>query len=322
MVKEIDFLPLPSESKRTPPAGLELLTAPEQELHNTLFQEYRRRAIDPKTFKDYDQARIKQDLSFVARREADFLNNDSRQALSERRGEVAEAIIWNGIENNGWLGPDAQVIVPSRYDDITNGVDQIVEFIRDEGLEYLALSIDVTSSRNSVYDKLREIRQKLKDGQLASIKYFHSKEQRYTGRKDDIPLVVVGLDHDTIRELSVLETKLLRLKREIRQGADNDYNLTQQSETKSRLGNHWVQILLLDQIKLQLAVFESYANRKGEPETAGRIGADRMLVERLWEEKMKELAPGQKERGGLEELVQGDRVHQTLVSALKDFPRI
>ena len=56
----------------------------------------------------------------------------------------------NKLKVNNWLGPEATAIKSSRYDDIKNGVDNIVEFHKEEDFSssHLALAIDETFSHD------------------------------------------------------------------------------------------------------------------------------------------------------------------------------
>ncbi len=207
-------------------------------------KELREDAIKMTDFENfYGREELERDLAYVDRRETSFkersLPEDER---SQKHSLIFEAIFHTQAELSDWLGPDAMTFKASRYDDIVNGVDEIIEFNPPkEDPSHLALAIDVTYS-NTVTEKLERIKREIEEGRLTGLKYFNPKE----GGLDKTPRVVVGVDFQTLQELTDLWME-----------RDND-----------ALYCHPVQLLILDQIQLQLETFRKFALENGQENLA------------------------------------------------------
>lgn len=115
----------------------------------------RRAAIKPSDFRGkqgYDTTKIESDENEVERREEEFeKRNTPEQKEIKKLATIFETIIYEHAEQSDWLGPDAFTIKTSRFDDLENGVDTVVEFPESEtAATYLALAIDVTFSGDTV----------------------------------------------------------------------------------------------------------------------------------------------------------------------------
>src|SRR3989344_7375739 len=201
----------------------EKLTEAESEAYQKLVPRYKESAIDIESFTDlYEPETIEKDKQAVKELKQKFKESDKtnpERTDSRKRGELLEAILAKQIELEDWLGSEAQTITPSRYDDIFNHVDLMVEFANEGFVKYLALSIDVTTSRQEIAQKIDGIRKDIQKNHLTPMKYFSSKETGLRGKLDNIPRVVVGADVNTIRELAGLwlnleKTKAKKLKLE------------------------------------------------------------------------------------------------------------
>jgi hypothetical protein len=147
----------------------------------------------------------------VERLEGKFEKNGA----PDKFGKLFEAIIDNQIEDNDLMGPNASVIIPSRFDDIANGIDSIVEFKQRQTTSHLALAIDVTKSKESLSKKFERIRNSIKTGDLSRARYFRSKSGGFRGELSNIPRVVVGAAHPAVEDISSLMLRLIRMKRTI-----------------------------------------------------------------------------------------------------------
>src|SRR5271157_3619155 len=122
----------PSEGKRGPN-----LSEAEAKLYRILLPKYEARAIDPAGFTElYGKETISNDQAKVERIEKriqadDALSYESRSWYE--RGKLFEIIVANGVDEADWLGPNATMIIPARYDDLENDIDGIVEFEEDLG---------------------------------------------------------------------------------------------------------------------------------------------------------------------------------------------
>jgi hypothetical protein len=222
----------------------ERLPEAEEALYKVLVPENEKRAIQLDEFADlYDPEIIKRDKAYVQNLEGKF-NADGTPESSKKFGKLFEAIINNQIENSDLMGPRADVIVPSRFDDIANGVDSIVRFKEEKGAtSHLALAIDVTRSRAEIENKFSRIRSSIEDGKLSRIKYFKSKNFR--GELKPVARVVIGADHAVTEDISDLILSFMRMKKTIAEHrraqntTDTAKELPQKlSEVRKKLANH------------------------------------------------------------------------------------
>lgn len=159
---------------------------------------------------------------------------------------ILEAIVLEEGELSNWFGENATTIIPSRFDDIRNGIDCIVEFEEgDTSASHLALAVDVVSGAE-IQRKMNRIKNDIEEGHLSEIKYFSSDRLGIKGKKINIPKVVIGADRKHVQDLVELWL--------------NNRN--------KELAEHHMQIQILKEIKLQLDAFAKYAERKGRPEIA------------------------------------------------------
>lgn len=255
--------------------GLERLSEEERKLHRLLVPAYKKSAISLSEFEGlYDREMIASDQGYVERKEASFeetnLNPDTAGNL--RRAELLEALIKEQVKFNNWLGREAIPITASRYDDIQNGVDMIIEFLREEGVKRLALSVDVTSNSISLEEKLGKIRDSIIRGELTGVRYFKSSD----GSRQEIrnvPRVVIGTDAKTIRELSFTRLELHALAKNFDKNKKSglsqetiDSLRTRIREARLKIARHRVQLLILNEIELQILTFIRFAEKNKRPE--------------------------------------------------------
>ncbi len=208
-------------------------------------------SIDMERFRDIDDPRygrqvVDRDIAEVARLEKIFEHEATPESRELKRiATIFEAIIHEHVELSDWLGPEAYTLKASKYDDIKNGIDSIVEFpMAQKETSHLALAIDVTFNPQ-VEKKLRRIKDEIKSGKLAEIKYFdHDDPDKY--KIDDVPRVVVGADRKAVGELI-----------EVWLSGDN-----------KKLAVHPIQHLILEEIRMELEAFEKYAITEGQKKPA------------------------------------------------------
>lgn len=272
---------------------LDRLTEAEFEVYNLAVAKHKKAAIK---MEDFDNADMPDDFERVARLEKEF-QKDARVhpelADAKKRGEILEALLSEQIELENWLGGNAETITPSRYDDLINGVDLLVEFESEEGFfKHLALSVDATTSRNAIAEKIDRIRKDIQRGHLALIKYFYSPKTKIRGRQEDVPKVVVGADAATVRELSGLWLNLSRARaakmklekeeapeQEIKPARDRIRSLQKQ------LGGHRMQFQILREIEIQLKYFIMLAENQKKDELVTRYQNTLSTIKTILEEK-------------------------------------
>lgn len=205
----------------------------------------------------YGEENIRKDLAEIERLEADFENPPSKTSV------ILEAIIHEQSELNDWLGPKAHTLKASRYDDVKHGVDEIVEFTdKDEPgkKSHLVLGIDVTFSPN-LSKKFKPLIERLSQGELTKVKYFRSSSLR--GELTQIPQVVVGVDMKTLQEV-------------VPHWLEHD--------TKT-LATHPMQIIVLEEIRMQLEAFAEYADQAKKHDVANEYRASLQIIENILDQK-------------------------------------
>jgi hypothetical protein len=239
--------------------------------------------VDPRAFeKTYGREAIQADLAYVEKRERKFEDDRAQGREAEmihKYSTIFEGVLYEEIEKSNWLGEYAFTIRPSRYDDIRNEIDLVVEFRDpDQPTSSLGLAIDITLAKDKkdiqrgvifpdLSKKIVRSKEEIQRDRLPEVKYAAPKGQK-------MPRVVVATDLATIKDLAELY-------------------LTK--DTK-RLADHPFQIRLLDQIFLQLKAQLDYA--QGVPNsTAEREIAERLtIIERI--RQLKEPLRKKHERAG------------------------
>ena len=206
--------------------------------------------IDPKKFKNCDEQMVNQDMQYVRDREAQFEMESMPEAREDKKmATIMEVIINEQVELNDWLGPNAETVISSRYDDIANGVDGIIRLQREgEGDIDLCLAVDVTFSSDSTHirGKFNKIFENIEKGELTEIKYFtvpnpeDVHEYEYKGSVK-MPRVVIGIERQIVEKLGDLWFK----------------------KNRKELGGHPVQHVIAKEILDQLAVYDQYARSHG-----------------------------------------------------------
>jgi hypothetical protein len=242
----------------------ERLPEAEEALYRVLVPENEKKAIQLDEFANlYDQEAIKRDQEYVKNLEGKF-STDGTPESSKKFGKLFEAIINDQIENSDLMGPAADVIVPSRFDDIKNGIDSIVQFKGEKGAtSHLALAIDVTRSKTEIESKFSRIRASIEEGKLSHVKYFKTKGFR---GELDVARVVIGADHAVTEDISNLILTFTRMQKTVAENrrVQNDTDSAKElpkklAEVRKKLTNHPLQQIVLTEIRAQLEAFQSYA---------------------------------------------------------------
>ena len=192
----------------------------------------------------YSKEQVEKDLEYVDEMEQEFEKKSTpEQKEANKLATIFEAMVFEQSELNNWLGENAMTIKSSRYDDIKNGIDLIVEIPDKEKptASHLALAVDVTFS-DDLRDKIRKIKGEIDRDKLTTVKYFKSDFLNLKGEKRNVPKVVIGADYKTLE--NVVDLWIAR---------DN-----------KALANHYIQFIILDEIMLQLENYKRYAEKENK----------------------------------------------------------
>jgi len=183
----------------------------------------------------YADEEVEADLAYVREKE-------EQQFDTAREGEAATQMYYGtmeGIASYDWLGPDAEVVPTTRYDDIRNGVDFAVVFPREDG-EPIILGVDATTTEDtmSLDRKTERSRADIQHGKLATLKYFDTpgKLDGQLAKRGEvqIPRVVIGANAENAKQLTAA------------------FAIAFEKGGKRGLGEHHLQYALLTEIEGQL----------------------------------------------------------------------
>ena len=227
--------------------------------------------IDPNKFKGlYSDEIIKEHEDYVESRQNKFKEfNRPEQIEAQKYAIVFEAIIHDQVDMNGWLGEHATAQKASWYDDLKNGIDEIIEFEQTETspTSHLALGVDVTFGKG-VVDKMNDIKHRIDSGKIGVIKYLLT--DTYRDEMKNVPRVIVGVDMKNLNEIIKLWV-----------------------ENKKRgLAQHRIKFMILSQIMVQLNDFAQYAEKSNQPVIANSYNRVLKIVENIWDEESKKF-PGE-----------------------------
>ncbi len=200
-------------------------------------------------FKDiYPEQEIQNDIQYAAKLQGKFDEHNANEetgieAENVKKAQVLEHIIIEQSELQDWFGENAVTFKATRHDDIHNKIDMIVEFeevsestedaIKE--LSHLGLAIDITFSKD-VDKKFEKIKEEIKSGHLSEAKYFRS-ERAGAKKLEHLPRVVIACSQKTLRDLT-------------EKWLEGD---------KTSLEKHIFQLQMLEEISMQLKVYEEYA---------------------------------------------------------------
>ena len=226
----------------------------------------KRDEIKLEDFEDlYGKENVQKDKEYV--RKMEYLFNKERNSEKDNSSKLAtifESVIHEHGELSDWFGSSAFTIKTSRYDDIKNGVDEIVEFIEEnKKFSHLALGVDVTIA-NETYSKFKKIIDEINQGKLAEIKYFKSDELGIRGELKNVPRVIISVEGKTVRELGGmwLEGK------------------------NKELSEHFIQYQILEEILLQSKFFSLYAEKKNQIKIKDTYEHLNKIIENIYQQKI------------------------------------
>ena len=218
--------------------------------------------------KIYSPDEIVQDQKKMQEMESVFIRQDTPIGIELKKlADVLEIVFADGASKHGWLGESAHAIITSKFDDVINGVDTVIEFKESEKeASHLALGIDVTFGRQ-IGTKLQRIRRDINDGALSSVKYFESKHIGQKGGLQNIPRVAVGASKKTVAQVAKLWFE------------NNDVALKE----------HPIQYMLLREMEMQLEAYVIYAQSIGKTNIAEIYQQSLLKVQAILKEKSQSL---------------------------------
>lgn len=269
----------------------ESISEEEEKAFELITADYNERAIQMNDFYNipgYWPLRIRDDKERVTKKKKEIQETNTEPT---KAAKLLEAILVEQIELSNWFGENTYTIIPSEYGDLFHGIDLALQ-IEDEaqGVKHLAMGIDVTTSPIAIRKKLSIIKKHIRTGTLTMMEYFHSDDYDpdFYGAMTHIPQVVVGTERKTMRELSDLWLKGYRRAKINKKTAQPPLSpegeasqRDQAKETKDKLGKHRIQLLLLEEIKMQLTVFHEFALQSRQNQAAEKLASVLSLVESI-----------------------------------------
>jgi hypothetical protein len=241
----------------------------------------------------YDVEKDKKRVAQIEKRFAE--ENSEKEKENKELATVLEAILYEEIYLNCYLGEDTETYSASKFDDYVNGVDIIVEVSEEnrERLSHLALAVDATFSRD-VLGKINKVKSKIKSGQLAIIKYFKSEALNFRGEKSGIPEFVIGIDKKSLEEVTFFWLQ----------------------NRHQKLNCHYLHLMIIDEILSQAQYYQNYAQEQGQEKIAHRYQHLFELFQKIKNGK-KEIIEKTLEAPGNKERMDEDSVYQSIMNLTK-----
>lgn len=314
--------------KETPPVpniiNHDHLSEAEEKAFELLKTKYEKAAINMAKFvkvAGYGEERVRRDKERIEKKKREIGELGTGPT---KKAQLLEALLTEQIELSEWFGGSTYTIVPAEFDDLFHGVDLALEIEDEDGIKHLALGVDVTSSPISIRKKLKIIKDHIANGTLTAMEYFHSEDHNpdFYGTMGNIPQVVIGTDGKTIKELGELWMSaygLAKIRSNSKQpplspeSEEHQKRLTK--EALRELAGHRVQILMLEEIKMQLTVFYKFAKEKGQNEVSDKFSSTLILIDSILSSK---------ETPSRDDVFknQEDFVFQSLTETLNDFDNL
>jgi len=167
------------------------------------------------------------------KKELDSLPEDVKQKV-ERAKVLADTLEGIILNVKTWFGPTSSIYPTTRYDDYFNGVDLVAERAQGGAVNHNGFALDITyAGYNAILKKIHRITERLKKGEMGKVAFFKSQDGRYKGQLNQIPLVVIGVDGNTMRGL---------------------VNMFAEGEDE-QIENHQVQFQITEQVLMQCDFF-------------------------------------------------------------------
>src|SRR5690606_659085 len=119
----------------------------------------------------YSEEIIKRDKKATEEALRNFNEKNSEEDKQAKiLADIFEAIIFDQGEMSEWFGKNVTTVKTSKYDDIVNGIDAILEFEEKQRRSHLALGIDATY-QTFADQKIDRIRNRIERGEMGKVKY-------------------------------------------------------------------------------------------------------------------------------------------------------
>lgn len=215
-----------------PPSGIERRTSldnifEDREHARIMFRAYEkalslreRTRVDPDTFTDvypdFYLARCNEYVDSLTHRfrERDSALKKEKKATNERSkiSSTVIEVVANDIINRGILGENIRSIQTAPFDDFANKLDGVIVLFNPERNAYINLGIDYTTSdsnshldNNIAAEKMAEIHDDLRVGELSKVAFFESPfetDPHEKGKAANLPKMVAGLSFRHLVQLS------------------------------------------------------------------------------------------------------------------------
>lgn len=229
----------------------------------------------------FSQLDVKRDIETTEKMEErfkkdwDHLPENDIQRIKEgkKRSEALEVIIIDKGEEMNWFGERAHLSRTSRFDDIFNGIDGVLEFDIQESNPYgIALEIDASMKPDQETMKKKITRNTdkvLGKGKAIEVKYFQSKISGEKKKLTFVIPVVTGVEGDNANKLIELFADIERLKKP---GKDEELQ-KKIDEAK----NNPAQLIFLKEIKMQLEMYSKLLGKEGGMKQLYRKEVDKLV---------------------------------------------
>ena len=186
----------------------ERLTPEEKFVYEEMVE--KEKTIKPKeeNFSDiYSEFEIKKDIQEIKNLKVDF-------DFPTPKSKILEQVLLEQIEMSNWTGNNCYTVETTKYDDIINHTDFIIEWEKDDE-QPVRLAVDVTVNNGiSVFDKkYQHIKKELDKNRGTTIKYFNSEiNPEEKGTITNIPRVIIALDKKNLASLCEIVSRVIRKK--------------------------------------------------------------------------------------------------------------
>ncbi len=261
---------------------------------------------NPEDFDDiYDPEEIREDIDYLKDKEEWFKDEEKRMGReerkkkkeNERRGRAFEVVLYDQIYDGEWMGENAISVLASRYDDVVNGTDMIVEFNMENEPERLVFAIDAStaSDMGRIKNKVeRNVKKVLNKRRTPVVKYFEAEIpdenlQYYKGGLESVVPVVVGADKGNANELFKDFAEYKDIEEKITEKKKKGEKIPpefreRKKELQEKLRTHKLQDVFLQEIVEQLRMYNDILEDK-DKEMADRCKKLLQVIEEVMKEK-------------------------------------
>lgn len=229
----------------------------------------RKETADPYEFSDImSGAEIAADLQRTNEARAKFNEHSKEEDLLDRLALSTEFLLYHQIGIAGWLsaeGVRTYVEKTADPDDVLRGTDIVIEFDMGQGMEPLAISVDLTIGSLTLSKKVHSIKQGIDTGTLSEVRYHTEPDGNHKSLLRT-PKVAIGISPDRAMAL----TKLF---------------MSENKEATAKLRDHPIQLAITRQVYLQLEGYEDYAAATDKPKLAERFARAKAAIKKVLAEK-------------------------------------